>query len=290
VASWLDDTSSTTADNIDYALNNAHQLRCSADKWPFMLWRKPLTFNLVADQTLYSLHAEFARPLYFYNLTQGLPMQEVPNRQVLDADISHTEDSDDRCFTLWGHTPVSAQPTAASVLTVTSTSGSDSAKTVVVRGETTYGVVEETLTVGVAGSTEFTEVLNVTLSATFVGQMTLSAASGGTLLNLPAGELGRQFRQFRTLYVPNVTDEIEYQFFRKPTPLTRDNAIPDIPAHFSKVLVYDALLHLAAYDKAMGAHTQFWQLQQQEWDQRLRQAHLDGQSLGSRAKYVKYIP
>lgn len=295
---WVDEVgdSGTTADNINAALTQAHAQRCSQDKWTFMLWRKPETLTLISGQRDYTLHPEFNRPLYFRNTTDREFLEEFPLRTLTDPDVDWNNDTEGRGFVLHGVMPVSAQPTSASVLTLVSSDATDtgSAKNITIRGETAYGVESETLTplglTPVVGAKAFITILNVTLTLPFAGRLSLTSNSGGvTNLLLTPGQYGRQHQQMRLLWTPGSGDTIEYQFFRKPSPLSNDYDIPDIPAPFAKILVWDALLLMAAYDNQVeGNRLALWKEKQMALDTALRQAYLDGQSIKSRGRYVKY--
>lgn len=297
VLGWLDEAgdAGTTATNVDNAIRNAHHRRVSAEKWSFMLYPKQ-TFSLTGALQTYALHSEFGRPLYFYNQTQREFLEQVPPRQFTDENIDWVEGVSDNTFTLWGVAPVATQPTSATTLTIVSTSASDnsSTKAVVVRGETSTGaVISESLTPSgtspVTSLNAFVNILNVTLSGAWTGTLTLATSGGTTLLQLSAGELGRQYQQMRLLWIPSGNDVIEYQFYRKPSPLTADNDVPDIPHPFSAVLVWDALLDMAAYDNQVEqGRMAVWAKNQKDGEVALAQAFLEPQSLKSRARYVKY--
>ena len=296
VLGWIDEVgdTDTTADNVDAAIRQAHSQRVTQERWPFMLYPKQ-TFSLVANQQLYSLHQQFHRPLYFFNQTHKKFLEQIPPRQLTDTDIDWIAGQNSNTFTLWGTQPVQAQPTSASVVTIVSTSASDNtaAKAVIVRGETTNGIETETITpnglTGVAGTKSFSTILNVTLTANWAGTLTMTSNSAAvTNLKLVAGEKGREYQQLRLLYLPSA-DTIEYQFFRKPSPLTNENDILDIPYPHGKILVWDTLLLMAAYDNQVeGNRMGVWIDNQKRMDTALRQAYLEPQSLKSRGRYVKY--
>jgi hypothetical protein len=293
VLGWLDEVgdSGTTADNVDNAIRQAHTQRVTEERWGFMLYPKQ-TLTLTASLSSYSLHTEFHRPLYFFNTTKKDFLVQVPPRSFTDPDIDFVDGQDGKTFTLWGMAPVAKQPTSTLSLVSTSAADTGSSKAIIIRGETASGVETETLTPSgttpVAGTKTFTTILNVTLTGAWAGTLTLSSASI-TLLTLTAGELGRQYQQLRLLWSPSSADSIEYQFFRKPSPLTNDYDIPDIPFPHAKILVWDALLLMAAYDNQVeGGRLGVWLDNQRRMDLALRQAYLEPQSLRSRGRFVKY--
>lgn len=295
VLGWIDERgdTNTTAANVDAALNQAHAARCVEEKWTFMLWRKVEAFLLTPSVRDYTLHSEFARPLFFYNRTKREYLEEVPTRTLTDPDIDWIASTSGTAFVLHGVMPVALQPVATSVVTAVSTSAGDTG-TIIVRGETLYGIDEDTLTLTgttpAVGTVSFTSILSLTLSTPGAGRITLTTDGGDTtILVLTAGQLGRNYQQLRLLWVPSSGDTIDYHFYRKPTPLTSDYSIPDIPAPYAKILVWDALLLMAAYDNQVeGNRVELWREKQMALDAALRNAYLDGNSLKSRARYVKY--
>jgi hypothetical protein len=297
VLGWIDEVgdSGDTADKVDNALRQAHHLRCTEHPWRFMLYPKQ-RFTLAASTISYTLHPLFHRPLYFYNVTQTQFLEETPARQLDDFDIDFINSVSDTAFRLEGTAAVAAQPSSASVVTLVSTDATDtgSAKAVTIRGETTSGIETETLTptgtTPVAGTKSFTTIINVTVAGVWAGTLTLTSNSAAvTVLRLVAGELGRQHQQMRLLWTPSGGDIIEYQFYRSPSPFSADNDIPDIPFPHSKILVWDALLLMAAYDDQVEpGRVRVWERKQQELDNSLRNAYLEPQSLQSRRRFVKY--
>jgi hypothetical protein len=286
---WLDEANNTgtTKRNVEYALNQAHYQRCLQFPWKFMLMDSTLT--LTAGKQTYSLHQEFERPLYFFNRTTGDYLREMPMRSLQPSGVDWNRDTTGDSFVLWGRAPVENQPAAASVITIVSSSASDtgSTKAIIVRGETADGIRSETITPNgdtpVAGLIEFTRILQVTKSSTWAGTLSITADSGATeVLTLFPSELGRSYQQFKTLWIPQSADVIEYRFTRKPSPLTNDNDIPDIPHPHTQILVWDALKLLLGYDAQLdGARARLIEENQQRAEAALREAELDGQSIGA---------
>lgn len=292
VLSWLDESgdTSTTRTNVRNALLQSHHQRVTEDAWSFMLWYKPLTFNLVAGQTTYPLHSEFARALYFRNVTQGVPLRERSFRHLVPSQT----DERNR-FVLGGRSPTAQFLTSASTLSMVSSNAGDTAgRGLYIRGETADGVLEETIVAN--GLTPVVSVntylpgglLQMTKFGTWAGKMTLTGNAGAvTNLVLLAAETGRSYQQLRTLWTPDALDQIEYLFYRNPNPLNYDESVPDIPFPHSRILVWDALLKFAAYDGQMDPmRVQEWTANQSRMDLTMRQAFLEGQTIGAEPQGV----
>lgn len=299
VLNALDESDASSTDTIyttvTNAIKQAHVIRLTETKWPFMLWDKQETITLVANQRSYPLHSEFQRPHYIRNRTRKVWLSEMPNRNLEPSGIDFTSDQDLDRFTLWGMSPVAAQPSSASGISIISSSISDTtaAKAIIVRGDTADGITTESLTPNgtsiVNGSVSFTKILEVIKSAAWVGTMTMTSNSAAvTNLKLFAAEYARAYPLLNLLYLPTAGETLEYQFYRQPNSLAYDNGVTNIPPPFERVLVFDALLLLAAYDNRLEAgRAGLWKEMRDTLDIGLRSAWLEGSSLGAEPRYIR---
>jgi hypothetical protein len=295
VLGWLDEggDTGTTKTNVDNAINQAHFNRLTKELWPFMIWDTPETFTYTSGLQTYPLHMEFHRPFYFWNRTKNTYLREVPARTLAPSGARWNTDRDQMTYTLWGRSPVQKQPTTPGAVSIVSSSASDASasKNVTFRGISNGSVQTETLTPNgtslVTGTTTFSKILGITKAADWAGNLTVSSGSD-TLLQLNPSEFGRSYQQMFLLGAPSTADVIEYRFYRMPAPLTADRDVPDIPPPFSRVLVFDALLMLYAYDaQTEPARMGEFQKWQAELDQGLRVAHLEQQGLESEPQFVR---
>jgi hypothetical protein len=300
---WYDEAADDDElrDNVKQAINAAHKARLHKETWPFMKWPAPVRFSTVVGQKLYALHQKFQRPIYFYNVTAQRWMRQLDDSTfVSNMDEGTAESWLDGSsggdwaslagsalhYELRGMSPVHTQPPAASTLTATSSSGADSAKTLLVEGETADGVTTETLTVGTPGSVSFTNILRVTKIGTWSGTMTLTASSGSTvLLKLFAAEAARQFQLLYLFTTPTAVETVEYHFYRKAVDLTRD-----LPEAYHDLLVYDALLDLATYNPGTvdQASMRIWSFRQAQLEEGLINTHKEATALEREVSYVRW--
>lgn len=287
----------TTKANVDNALNQAHFQRLTEERWPFMLWRVPVTFTLTSGQQLYSLHQSFHRPYYFRNTTTRQNLIEVPVRELSDVGVDWNNDTTGRHVALWGRSPVQNQPTSYSQITIVSDNAADtsSTKAITIEGETYDGIETETITPNglssVTGSKEFCHITAVTKAGEWVGKLTMTSDAGTvTNLTLHPTEFGRSYQQLYFTWVPGGGETIEYRFYRTPRTLSADNDIPEIPFPHSNLLVWDALMILAAYDGQIDpGRLQVWQDNQERMVVAMKQALTDGQSLDSTPRLIRFI-
>jgi hypothetical protein len=305
VLNYLDQAgeTGTPRDVVHDTIRSVHASRLTERKWNFMKWDALQTITTVVGQKFYSLHQEFFRPVYFYNRTAKQTMEQVIDETLLPAMSGLEVDYDTGLgfedwtqasggayrFQLAGISPVQNQPASASVLEV----AGQSSMTVTVKGETSDGdVTTETITVGTPGTVEFTKILQVVKGDGWTATMTLTADSGSTtVLKLRANEYGRQYRQLELLNTPTTAETLVYKFYRKPSSLDADNSIPDIPAPFSEVLVYDALLQLGVYNRNLDAGAlRLWQGEQTRLEQGLLEFDAGQDALGAAVQYQPYNP
>lgn len=295
--SWLDETgtSGVTLTNVKSALQQAHMGRLAQRNWNFMLWQKPITFNTTSGVQTYSLHSEYYKPFYFFNQTTKAYLIEMNARQLGPSGVRwNTDTGGANRFTLWGRTCVAAQPTVAGVITIRSDNAGDTSQTVTIQGtdSTNAYKINETLqangTVVATGTQLFNNpIMNITLSAPFAGTLTV-ACGALTILVLQPGELGRSYPQMYLLNNPTTASAIEYRFYRQPTVLINDNDIPDIPPPFTQILVWDALISLAAYNTDVDQkNVSIWALRQKDLEESMIAADDSGNSLESEPRYVR---
>lgn len=301
VLAWLDEAGASTTDttyiNANYALNTALVKRLTQQNWRFML-HKAQTFALVAGTTDYALHPMLDRLLYVYDRTARRYFSEVPRRQVEGGGFRWNEQSDGQHFALWGVSPVQAQPTSASVVTIVSSSAADtgSSKAITIYGDTADGFTSDSITptgtTPAAGTVSFLAggITGVTKGAAWTGTLTATANSAAvTVLKLFGSEYGRFYPVFRTLFTPTAANTLEYQFYRKPRPFAADNDVCEIPAPYENILLWDALLLMAAYDARLDAdRVGIWRDERDTLEAAMLQAYgIDGGSIGSLPEGVR---
>jgi hypothetical protein len=186
VLAYLDE-SGTTGTSLTLTknfLNQAHQSRLAMEAWPFMVWDSAETFVCSTSTRFYSLHQEFWRPLYFFNRDTKTYLIETPARELADTQARWNDDTGHPVyFRLSSRSPVNAQPSASSVLTISSSSASDtgSAYAIIVKGVTANGVTSESITPSgvtpVNSTNAFTKILGVTKTVAWNGNLTITSNS-----------------------------------------------------------------------------------------------------------------
>ncbi len=270
-------------------INDSQDMRCAQQRWSFMRSEELYTVTTASGQLAYPLAEEVQRLHRFYNATEKRKMVEVPAREYYDAPLT-------KYHWHWVKpSPVSAHPSTTAAISIVSSASGDTSKDVIVRGLDGSDVLTtETITsnssngtTAVNSSTSFKKILKLTKSGTFTGTLTVKDNAANTILTLGADDYGKGYPQIKLLVDPEAADSIEYNCYRKAVKLSDNNDIPDIPDPFSRILIWDALLMLAAYDEVQPQAA--WIQQQNDWELRLQQTFLEGQTPGSRARYMKDV-
>lgn len=294
---WLDESNNTTETftNVTNALNLAHRQRCSEQGWSFMLWRQPETFALVPNQRRYTMHPVLHRPLYVFNRTTGQYLQEMPWREVEASGVRWNADTNGERYVFVEPSTVMVQPSSDSAITIKSTSAGDSGSSfaVIVTGTVDGAYVTESLSpaglTGVTSSNVFDAggIVSITKTIAWAGTLTVTAGTT-TLLTLRPSELSRSYPQVELLWLPQGTDTIEYRFYRKPRTLVYPGDVPDIPDEFADIILWDALILVAAYDGDITqARLSAWVDQRDKLLLQMKQTFLEGTTVAANPRFVR---
>lgn len=277
VMSWMDEVGeeNLTKTNVDSAINRAHEMRLGMHPWHFMLWPREERFVTVSNQTEYSLHPRYNKPLWFYNETMKAPLREVPFRNVPLMGLNYLQTTPGSAseFSMIGRSPVNIQPlSTGSVITVT-TLASTTAQ-ILIEGETTDGFMSEivTLTNAASGVTtaSFKTITRVSKLTNWVHTVTLTDSVPNTLLALGSSEYGKSYPQLMLYAQPPAGESIRYRFYRTPTVLENDYDVPDIPHPYDNILVFDTLLLMTGYNaKVSPVAIEEWRRLQAELERQL---------------------
>jgi hypothetical protein len=300
VLQWMADSGDTglLRTLVKDALNRAHQNLLNDDRYDFLLWPRTETLSVTADQKVYALHPEVSQLLFVYNPTSDEYLEEVAPKGLMESEADWNDgtiDQPDR-FMLTGLSKVLTQPSAASVVTATTTGGTESsANSLLVTGISNGVIVTETLTSGsswasLTGSQSFDVITDITkIGASWSRTVTLTA-NGQTLLVLGATSYGQQYRTFELLESPTTATSLLYRFYRRPRQLVYDNDIPDVPAGFGDILVYTALIAMQGYTRATSTELDFWAAQIRKLTDTLQMTYRAARTMGGRPTYTRYIP
>ena len=296
---WLDETDNTTEtfDNVTEALKLAHKQRCTENLYSFMLWRQPETFTLVANQRRYALHPQVGKMLYVFDRTNNRYLIETPWREVQASDVRWQTDTTGKRYVFVEPSPVATQNPSAGTVAIVSTSAGDTGSSfnITITGTVDGVEVTETVTplgltpVSTSASWDATSIIAVNKSVAWAGTLTLSQGVT-TLLTLRPAELSRSYPQIELLWLPQAADTIEYRFYRKPRGFTNASDVSDIPDEYVDLLLWDALIMMAAYDGDITeARLSAWVDQRDKISTALGQAFLEGSTMAAESRMIRDV-
>lgn len=299
---WMADENDTglMRDLVKQSLRQQHTQLLLEERFDFMLWPKTETLSLVASQTVYALHPKFQQPYFFYNPDTDVYLEEIPARSLMEsaADWNDGTFADADRFMLTHLSTWKKQPSTTSIITITTTGGTEStANSIVLRGVDGSGnTITETLSSGSSWSTltssnSFAVLESLTkIGATWARTITVTDAASNTLLSLGATEYGRQYRMWETLGTPSTAKDLLYRFYRAPRVLSYDNDMPDVPEAFDEILVLRALRDMQGYSRATGEEMSRWSATSAILETQLKMTYQQARTMGGRPTYTRYIP
>lgn len=200
------------------------------------------TYNLpIQSGRIYALwHEDFGYPfvmryiksLDFYSFNESLSDSDTPT-----------------LWRQWGVDSVLAQPKQAGVLSLTSSSSSDTSINVTVYGTVSGYPDYETITTNSSngttasvGSKSFSEIERIVKETSSVGRLTLTADSGNTTVGvLPVGdrEAGLSYLKVQIFPFPSRVFPITVLHYKDPSRMVLDRDVHELGAEFD-----EAILHL----------------------------------------------
>ena len=187
------------------------------------------TVTLVDGTQDYALPRDFGKAIYAVDSTNNITYEEVRFDDLAGDPSSIYQEGGADKYTIY-ESPVAVQPTAASAVTIVSTSASDTATTVTIRG--TVGGIgrSETITLtGVTpavGSLSFSHISAISKDAT-VGGVTITCNSQTVAVMEPELKVVR-YKLIRFMPIPSAAATVTIPYHILPLPLTNDDDVPVI--------------------------------------------------------------
>ena len=202
------------------------------------------TFSTVASTQAYSLSSDVWIPTQMIDTTNRRVVDRCEYEEEAFLNPDRSASSQPSGYYRIANRGVSAQPTSASVLAVSSSSASDvTPLTVRVRG--LVSGLEVTTTVTVTGVTpvsttgySFTRVYEINKSAAFTGTLTVTSnAAAVTNLTLPPEPLFADFQWIRFMPTMPAVYAMRYLYIRKPTNVTQSTDRFEVPSEMEEPLM-----------------------------------------------------
>jgi len=227
----IQDSSSSMQTNIKNYVNNIYfEL---LDEINFKSIDDDYSFSTIAGTKDYDLPSNFSKELYVYDATN---LKDYPfiAFEKLAEDFSSTLSSQG---TIGRYTiidkQVSKQPTSASVLSIVSSSSSDSTQVVHIRGISNSVEMSEDVTLTGTTATvttnSFSSIYAISKSATTTGKITITSNSGAITNAILAPAIkDYKIKVIRFHETPNAAYTIKMPYILRPAPLVSDYDTPVI--------------------------------------------------------------
>ena len=208
--------------------------------------QKEINFSTVINQREYFFELEFNKILSVTDVASNFPLDNVTRADEELVDPNRDDQSSNPYAYIVGALSwVKAQPTSASVITVSSSSTSDVAQQVringIVAGEEDSELFTLNGTTAVVGTKSFTEVFTVAKGDTTEGNVTVTAAAV-TITTIPAKALSKQYQPIILYPIPSAVEAFRVRGIRRPRQLVYKQDFPDLPEIYHELIILGAVI------------------------------------------------
>lgn len=194
----------------------------------------------------YTLPAQCAKVGAIWHEALGYPyvMQYVPNLEFLQSQTTSFYTDVPRYYREWTMDMVLQQPNSASVVTVASSSASDTTPTVTIFGTVSSYPDQETITLNgttnAVGTKSFSSIDRIVKNAPTVGRVTCTTNSAGvTVAVLPAGDgtAGILYTKVRLWPLPSSVFPMQVWYYKQPWRLVNDQDVHELGQEFDHAII-----------------------------------------------------
>jgi hypothetical protein len=200
----------------------------------------------ILPQEEYNLPIQATHRSFLWHEDYGYPYQlkYVTDQDFFSRGIDRTEINTPVAYRMWGVDMVIEQLKAPSVITVVSSSASDTSKVVTIHGIVSgYPDYEEITSNGitpVSGTKSFSSVERVVKSGVTVGRISVTANSGNTTVAvIPVGDIteGIQYRKLQLYPLPSRVFDIHVHYYKDVYSLVSDYDVHELGAEFDEAII-----------------------------------------------------
>ncbi len=259
----LSTDTSTVAYRTQIAVQRAIARIWNAKQWTFK--QRKTTLALTSGTSEYNLDKEIGEP-YIVLLSASPYLVRPKSEDDFDTRVPNpTATGNPDYYMLFEYAGVSTQPTSASVITVASSSTSDTTQSVLVRGvvsgQEDYELVNLNGTTSVATTKQFTSVRSISKSAATAGRITCTSNSGAvTVLVMGPLEKTTKLKKVRFYPTPSSSLTATFKHFKEPFIPTQALDDSEIPGRWDYVVeqwAFAMALQPQGQDQITEQQTQF---------------------------------
>jgi hypothetical protein len=227
------DTSSATATVIGTYLNDVYFDLLRRINWKNV--DDDYSFSTVAGTKDYVLPDNFKKELHVYDATNDKELARIDRQILINQYPTTVDDTGVAVRYLIFDSPVQAQPSSSSVLSIVSDNAGDTTQTLYVRGLSGGVEVTESVTLNgtsaQASTTAFTEIISFSKSAATTGKVTITSNSGAVTNAVIAPDIvDYKVKLIRLHPAPSGVATIRVPYIINPQPLLNDYDTPLLDA------------------------------------------------------------
>lgn len=230
---------STVTYRVQIAVQRAIARVWNAKQWTFK--QRKTTLALTSSTSEYNLGKDIGEPYIVLSSLSPYLIRATAEEDFDTRVPNPTATGNPDRYMLFEYAGVEVQPTAASALSITSTSASDTTQSVLVRGvvsgQEDYEQVTLNGTTPVSTTKQFSSIRSVTKSAETAGRVTVQSDSG-TVTNLTMGPLEKTIRLKKVRFYPTPSNSgtITIKHFKVPFVPTQALDDSEIPSRWDYVV------------------------------------------------------
>ena len=200
----------------------------------------------IMPQEEYNLPIQASHRMFAWHRDYGYPykMAYIPDQTFFEHGIENTNTGTPTHYRMWGENMVLQQPLEASIITLASSSASDTTQNITVFGTVSgYPDYEQVTCNGTTDSTgtkQFTYVERVVKDSSTTGRVTLTMNSAkATIAVLPVGytTTGILYSKMKLFPLPNSVFDINIQYYKDVYRLVNDDDVHELGENFDEAII-----------------------------------------------------
>lgn len=236
----------------------------------------------ILGQGEYNLPIQAGHRMFMWHKEYGYPwkMIYITDQDFYDSGVYDTDEAIPLYYKMWGANMIIEQLREPSVVTIVSSSASDTSQIITVFGTVSgYPDFEELQCNGTStrvGIKSFSSIDKVVKAASTVGRITATANSGNTTVSvLPVGDTttGILYDKVQLYPLPNTPFEMKVQYYKDPLKLVNDGDVHELGEDFDQAIIFLAVSVLK-YENNQSEGDKFFALFKDEL-KTLRRTNMD---------------
>lgn len=238
-------------------------------------------YSILAQEE-YNLPIQSSHKMFLWHEVWGYPfqLQYVPDQEFYGSGIQNTTESVPVAYRMWGEDMTISQPLQASIVTVVSSSTSDTTQSVTVFGTVSgypdYETINLNGTTSASGSKSFSYIERVVKSGSTIGRVTVTMNSGNsTIAVIPVGDTtaGISYKKIQLFPLPNDIFPVNVYYYKDTYRLVNDNDIHELGQEFDEAIILLSTAKMK-YENNQKEGSEFYALYQDEI-RSLRRTNMD---------------